>query len=247
MVEAEPYTLLARIYDGVMRHVDYSGWAEFVAGLIRAYAPSAENVLELGCGTGTLAGHLLQGLDLRYHGIDRSTEMIALARQKLDSGPKVVLETGDFTSFAVADEFDAALLLYDGLNYLLSESDVERLMRRVHGALAADGIFIVDQSTRANSIENADFFEDRGRVGSVSYVRQSRFDEIAGLHHTIFEIHAGAGVFCEHHIQRAYEVDEIARIAERTGFEIEASLDGMTNDPASARSVRVHWVLRRTG
>jgi SAM-dependent methyltransferase len=245
--DVEPYSALPSIYDAVMRHVDYAGWAEFVTELIDTYAPSSSRILELGCGTGELARHLLRGTGFQYQGLDASAGMIGVAREKLSEFPGVTVEIADFTEFEVRESFDVVLLLYDGLNYLLDKSAIGSMMRRVRRALSVGGAFIVDQSTPANSLNNADFFEDRGAVGEVRYVRESRFDADTGLHHTIFDIVQAGTRLREHHVQRAYEIGEIERAAIEAGFQVEAALDGLTTKHATESSERVHWVLRRSG
>ena len=48
----------ARYYDLLYRDKDYAAAAEYVAGLIRKFHPSARSILELGSGTGIHAGLL---------------------------------------------------------------------------------------------------------------------------------------------------------------------------------------------
>ena len=49
------YTVLADIYDRVMSDVDYETWADYIDEIILEHRPEAENLLELACGTGTIA------------------------------------------------------------------------------------------------------------------------------------------------------------------------------------------------
>nr|WP_243664192.1 class I SAM-dependent methyltransferase [Rhodothermus marinus] len=56
----------------------------------------------------------------RYRASDRSAAMLAVAREKAArAGSSVVFEQADFTDYRVAEPVDVALLLFDGLNYLL--------------------------------------------------------------------------------------------------------------------------------
>ena len=50
----------ARYYDLLYRDKDYAAEAEYVAGLIRKFHPSARSILELGSGTGIHASLLTE-------------------------------------------------------------------------------------------------------------------------------------------------------------------------------------------
>ncbi len=46
-------------------------------------------------------------------------------------------------------------------------------------------------------------------------------------------------------MQRAYSLDEVRAAVAETDFEIEAVLDGFSDDVATDATERAHWVLRR--
>jgi SAM-dependent methyltransferase len=175
--------------------------------------------------------------------------MIRVARAKAKglraSELTLRFDVADFTDFALDRPFDAALLLYDGLNYLLDEADVAALFARVHQALVPGGTFVVDQSTPANSLNNADYFGDEGEVDRFAYVRRSRYDEATRLHTTEFDLTIDGETYAERHVQRAYALDEVAALVDASPLERVAAYDGFSLDPASAASERIHWVLRR--
>jgi SAM-dependent methyltransferase len=247
----DPYDALAAGYDVVMAHVDYEGWAEYVLDLFEEHGVEPQSVLELGCGTGSLALELVErlGADLRYLATDRSPSMIRVARAKAKGVRQNALtlrfDVADFTSFVFKERFDVALLLYDGLNYLLEDADVAALLRHAHDALVPGGTFIVDQSTPANSVNNAEFFGDEGEVDRFAYVRRSRYDEVSRIHTTEFELTIDGETYAERHRQRAYGIDEVEALVAASPLDIVAAYDGFTLDPATADSERVHWVLRR--
>jgi SAM-dependent methyltransferase len=242
-VAVAPYTALAGVYDVVMQHVDYREWARYVHSLLSKYAPDAEDVLELGCGTGSLVRELVSIKPYGVFATDGSADMVRVARSGVAT-EGVEFDVADFRDFETGRCFDAALLLYDGINYLLQESEIEGLLRRVRGQVRAGGIFILDQSTPSNSLNNQEFFEDSGVDDSISYVRLSEYDPETSLHHTRFEIEMAGTVYCEHHIQRAYSVDQLRALVPRSSWTIEAVLDGFSEEPATDASERVHWILR---
>lgn len=241
-----PYTILAAGYDFVMSHVDYDFWAEYIFGLLQRHLPDAHTILELGCGTGSLAIALQPLGNYRYLATDKSAAMIEVARVKTDErNANVRFELADFTDFNVDRPVDAILLLYDGLNYLLDLESVRSLMRSAFAALADGGVLIIDQSTPSNSINNEPYFEHSDSLGIFSYVRRSVYDSASRLHRTTLDINVDGKDFREEHVQRAYELPEVEAIASEAGFLVDAAYDSFSTDLASEESERVHWVLRR--
>ncbi len=100
-----------------------------------------------------------------------------------------------------------------------------------------------DQSTPANSINNAEYFEDAGSAGDIEFIRKSTYDVKSGLHTTEFEILSQKGRFYEKHIQRAWTRKEITGAVENSSLKVRATFDGFSLDPADDESERIHWVL----
>ena len=251
MAEQTPYAALAAGYDAVMAHVDYDGWADHAAHLLQTYAPRARRVVELGCGTGELALELLGRApdDLSYRGYDGSPEMIAVARAKASAaGAPLAFDVLRFDEPVPGPPADAVLLLYDGLNYVLHADGVAELMQHAFDALRPGGVFVFDQSTPVNSQRHAADFEDAGACDAFDYVRSSAYDAEARLHTTRFALtFADGSTASETHVQRAYTLGEVRVAVGETGFEVEAVLDGFSDDPAGDQTERAHWVLRRPG
>ncbi|MFN3597926.1 MAG: class I SAM-dependent DNA methyltransferase [Rubricoccaceae bacterium] len=246
---AEPYTVLAAGYEEVMAHVDYEAWADYLHHLLGFHAPGARDVVELGCGTGALA-RALQPLGpppagFRYRAFDGAPAMIAEARRRAGALP-VTFGVADFADPIPGPPADVALLLYDGLNYLLETEAVGRLFARVAQALRPGGVFVFDQSTPANSLNNADGFDDAGTTAAFSYVRESRYDAASRLHTTTLRMTLpGGAVRAEQHVQRAYTLGEIAALLAAAPLEAVAAYDGFSSDEAGEDAERIHWVVQR--
>lgn len=244
--EVPPYTVLAAGYDVVMEHVDYAYWAAYVYGLIERHHGHAASILELGCGTGSLALELAPMGPFRYLGTDAVPQMIHVARAKADlAGAPVLFDVADFTNFRVSTSVDVVLLLYDGMNYILDPEALPALFGCVYRALRPGGLFIFDQSTPANSINNEAFFTDEGEAEGFHYRRDSAYDRTTRLHTTTFEITVEGRTFRERHVQRAYTRAEVRQRLDASGFEVLAAYDGFSHDPAGDDAERIHWVVRR--
>ncbi len=107
---------------------------------VRQHLGAEDTVLELGCGTGSTALLLADGV-ARYTGTDVSPEMIAIANEKRAAEPITGLDfvTADSSAEAFdAGAFDAVLAF--NLYHLVARPN--RAMARVHSLLKPGGIFI---------------------------------------------------------------------------------------------------------
>ena len=75
----------SRYYNLLYKDKDYRGEAGFIHKLIQKYSPDAQNILDLGCGTGR-HDLLLAEKGYAITGVDMSEEMLLIARsQQLNS------------------------------------------------------------------------------------------------------------------------------------------------------------------
>ncbi|HEX3567215.1 MAG TPA: class I SAM-dependent methyltransferase [Acidimicrobiales bacterium] len=134
------YERFSSFYDAVMD--DPGPRADQVASWIDRYLPDASSLLELGCGTGSILARMPPALSLT--GLDRSPEMLAVARGKV---PAARLVEADMTYFSLEESFDAVVCVFDSLNHLLSFADWQSMFAAVHQHLSEDGLFIFDVNT----------------------------------------------------------------------------------------------------
>lgn len=243
---ANPYSLLAEGYDAVMEHVDYVAWSEYLFALIQEHHPSAQRILELGCGTGSLAIELQQLGSFDYTASDLSQEMVEVAiRKAYAENRSVSFLVDDFRTASVESVPDVILLVYDGINYLTDVSDVQKTFGSVFDALKPGGLFVFDLSTPTNSLNHKDGFDDAGNTEAFRYLRSSKYDPASQIHTTLFRLEVDGKTFTETHRQRAYSLGEMKGLIESTSFEIEAAYDGFSFDGAHGGTERIHWVLRK--
>lgn len=240
-MQVEPYTALASIYDDVMDYVDHEAWADYIDHLLDEHELEPKSALELGCGTGLFAQALLRRRSMHYTATDGSTDMLTIARERLSD--RVVTRQLVFPGPAGKTTVDLCLLLYDGLNYLLTQKRLQELFDQVKSMLAPGGVFVFDQSTPANSINNAEFFEDEDELGNGSYVRRSSYDEETGLHTTRFEIATDDGDFEEEHVERAWPYGVVRTLLTESGWRILGAYDGFSFDEAHDEAERIHWIV----
>ncbi|MDD2465957.1 MAG: class I SAM-dependent methyltransferase [Desulfobulbus sp.] len=135
----------AAYYDLLYRDKDYAGEAAYVHGLIQHHAPGAQEVLELGSGTG---GHAvcLAGQGYRVTGVDRSEAMVRRARDRVTSLGNCALEfaVGDLRNFRAGKAFDVVLALFHVMSYQTGNADLQAAMATASAHLRPGGLFIFD-------------------------------------------------------------------------------------------------------
>ena len=121
------YRPLAAYYDMLMAHVDYEEWVAYALdrlGLPQA-CPSIRRRVTSARPLGSGLWHRddcgrLGARGYRVIGVDRSEEMLAVAEEKArHAGVDLFLICQDMRSFELVEQVDAALCLFDSLNYLV--------------------------------------------------------------------------------------------------------------------------------
>ncbi len=239
-----PYGRLAGIYDYVMRHVDYVHWADYVESVFERHALSPVRMLDLACGTGSLA------IELRRRaydtsGADASSDMLAVAKDKVRAaGYDISLHHCDFLNLGDLPRFDAVVCLYDSLNYLMSIEEVGAAFRGIHAILEPKGVFVFDVCTETNSVRYFRDMTDRDGEEGFKYIRRSMFKD--GVQYNRFEISfSDSGeTYLEEHRQRIYSLKDVRRAIEDSPFTQLGAYHGFGFNPASEQSDRVHFVLQ---
>jgi SAM-dependent methyltransferase len=137
----------ARYYNLLYRDKDYAEEAEYVAGLIRKFHPSARSILELGSGTGIHAS-LLAEKGFTVHGIERSPEMHArsqaLAENRAAGHDRLTFTKGDIREVRLNKHFDAVIALFHVISYQTTNDDVTAAFETARQHLNPGGVFIFD-------------------------------------------------------------------------------------------------------
>jgi SAM-dependent methyltransferase len=131
------YKNMAWIWPTMSPPEDYIEEAEFLTDLIRSYMSySPKTMLHLGCG----GGHIDMTFKRHFQvtGVDISESMLGLAR-KLNPENKYII--GDMRDIRLEEKFDV-VLLYDGINYMVSERDLKAAFETAHANLKDDGIVL---------------------------------------------------------------------------------------------------------
>lgn len=249
----EIYTHLAVVYDEVMRDIDYEDWADFIDAIILRHNENAVTMLELACGTGSLALSLDELDCYEITATDYSEQMLEIAKNKaLFKKSDIVWEKVDFFDIQLKDKYDVVLMLFDSLNYIRDEESIKVLLGQVKKRLSPDGFFIFDFTTPQHSKKHAELMNDQGITpDNYRFVRISRYLETEGMHYNEFTIEKLSDDKQqvlerknEVHVQKTYKLEEISKIVEESGFSIIAAYDGFDLVDATPQSDRITMVIK---
>jgi SAM-dependent methyltransferase len=131
----------AAAYDELYRDKDYAAECDLIEAVFRSNAMSpVKRVLDLGCGTGSHAIRL-EERGYTVVGVDRSDDMLALARQRSHA---VQFSQADITSVDVGQTFDAVLMMFAVLGYLTDNSDISAALATARRHLMPGGLLLAD-------------------------------------------------------------------------------------------------------
>lgn len=152
------YAEMSLVYDQLTQDQPYEKWFELVAN----YCGHGSNILDIGCGTGSLTVQLLNLGQVT--GMDLSVDMLTVASQKSTS---VNWIEGDMTSFDLQQTFDVITIFCDSLNYLQDENTVIETFKNVHNHLNDSGVFMFDVHTvhkMMTLFNNQSYIDDRDGI-----------------------------------------------------------------------------------
>ena len=146
--EVSRYQALAASYDELTVDVGYRRRADYLERLFRKSAIPVRTVLDLACGTGTMAC-LLTRKGYEVVATDASEEMLTQAMAKAASlterPPLFLCQT--MPRLRLLEPVDAAICTLDAVNYLTRPADLQETFRRVFRWLRPGGQFIFDVNT----------------------------------------------------------------------------------------------------
>lgn len=239
-----PYGRLADIYDFVMRHVDYRSWADYVESAFARHDLKPVRVLDLACGTGTMALELARR-GYEAAGADGSEAMLAVARRKARSaGCAIPFHAADLRRIEGLPAFDAVLCLYDSMNYMMSVEEMAQALRQARPLVRPEGVFVFDVCTEANSLRYFRDMTEREAGDGFAYVRHSFYREGVQTNDFTIRFQASEEVVREVHQQRIYPLRAVLDLVAASDFEMLGAYDGFTFITASEESDRVHFVLK---
>ncbi len=245
-------------YDLLYRDKDYAAEAEYVARTIRSALPAARSILELGSGTGR-HGRLLAAMGFDVHGIERSPEMVSLARTAgrpppLETTGSFTCDVGDICTANLGRTFDAVIALFHVISYQTTNQALQQAFQVAAAHLAPGGLFLFDVwhgpavLTERPSVRVKEVADERHRIKRTAH---PELDSDRGTVKVVYQMEcedrrSGEAVqFSEEHLMRYLFATEVDLIAQGCGLRRVATEEFLTGQPPSPSTWGVAYLLQR--
>ncbi|MCI2057519.1 MAG: class I SAM-dependent methyltransferase [Oscillibacter sp.] len=218
------YHSLAGVYDALMADGAYEKRAAWLDRQLQRAPRPVRTVLDLGCGTGTIAC-LLARRGYRVTAADGSADMLTQAAQKAsmlsdDLRPFFICQT--MQRLRLPERMDAAVSTLDSLNYLTRSADLRETFRRVYRYLNPGGVFLFDVNS-PDKLRRMDGQLWMDETADTTCVWRTDYSEKTGIctyHVDLFQLRSDGAWnrSWEKHRERAWEPDQLTVWLRETGF-----------------------------
>jgi len=241
----DPFVRIAPFYDELMASIPYCGWVEYVEKVMGTFGFAPRRILDVACGTGTVA-LLLAQRGYQVVGIDRSPAMLEAARRKAKAaGVEIPFLCQDVKGLKLKEKFDLVLCLYDSLNYLLEEEGLLAAFRAVRRVMEPGGAFFFDMNS-LYSFQAELFTQESAADAEVVYRWRSRFDPYSRIAEVeMYFAPPEEEPFRVIHRQRAYLVEEVIGLLGRARFVSLELFEAYTLLPPGRFSERIFYLAQR--
>lgn len=245
------YQSFAYLYDALMDEAPYDEWMALFKRKQSLYAPHAQTVLDLACGTGEITIRLLEnGFDVT--GVDLSADMLTVAQQKVsEKGYSIPLIQQDMTQLEGIGSFDAVVIFCDSLNYLKEESDFIETFSSVYDCLNDHGLFLFDVHSQykiQNGYIGKSYSFNDDEISYIWNCFPGEFPDSVEHELTFFVYDEYTGKYDRYdevHQERTFPVEQYKKWLEEAGFTIHSIDADFKDEPVTEKAERIFFTAQK--
>jgi SAM-dependent methyltransferase len=245
------YIVLPQIYDRWQKTYgkDYSTLIfPRVLSTIREFQIPVSSMMDLACGTGTLA-LLMARRQWKVWGVDGSEGMIRVASAKR-AGWKlpVTFLCQDMRRVRIPQRVTLVTCMFDSVNHLLSRRNLLAAFRAVHASLLPGGYFVFD-------VNNERCYRTLWRQTEVIHhkaftlILRNSYDparHLGQVQVTLFGLYGTTYARSDETVrERLYEDGELRELLERAGFRVRQREDFNFTTVREIGEIKTWWVAQR--
>jgi SAM-dependent methyltransferase len=255
-----PYDQFGTVYD-MIGHDRFSiRMAEYALEILKHFKVEPHDALDLCCGTGS-AVRVFADQGIAMCGLDRSPQMLTIARQKLRDRhvklyrqelPHFEIKAATLRRRSSVQQFDLVTCFFDSLNYLRDERQLRATFKAVRRHLRPGGWFIFDMNTPYQL--KTVFTDQRPYSGvneNVAWIFRNGPTNTPDLADLLLTFFVKRGKhwqrFDEIHRERAYSNQVIVTALRDAGLQVKGRYRCLSFERPTRKTMRVCFVAKRVG
>lgn len=246
------YGIFSSVYDILTENVDYEGLAEKIRSSLSLNGVGGGLLLDIGCGTGTLA-LLLEKYGYDVIGIEPSEDMLAVANEKkYEENSKALFLCQSMEELDLYGTVDCAVCSLDTVNHVDSIGKIREAFRRVSLFMTLGGVFIFDINTvykHKHILGDNTFVYDTDDVYCVwqnTFIEEESKTQIDLDFFIREEDGESYEKYSESFFEYAYDEREIINILSECGFTVIGQFDDYTDFPVTEATQRITVIAKKT-
>ena len=223
------YNKYSDFYDIFNKYRNYNREIRFILNI----AKNKKWILDLGCGTGTHL-NILKNLGYITYGIDNSSNMIELAKEKVDCN----IYNMNILDYKIKEKFDAIISMHSVFNHLKSYKEFEIALTNSLNHLNDKGVMIIDLDNRRSNNDVIDIVDGNKRYLECFYSDKYNIQ----IRTTTFKI--GLKEYIFEHEYFIYDIDKLKDILDK--YDITYTfLTNYSYQKANKNSNRIQLVIKK--
>ncbi|MEB8092115.1 class I SAM-dependent DNA methyltransferase [Mammaliicoccus lentus] len=236
------YNRMSDYYDLLTADQPYHKWKYIVEHF---FSSSENEILDIGCGTGTLTSQLTEYGQVS--GVDISQEMLEIAESR---NPSINWYCQDMRDLELPNQYDMITIFCDSLNYVTEPEDILQVFNYIDKYLKDEGIFIFDVHSiykMNHQFNNQNYIDEEERL-TLIWQAITGEEPNSVYHQMSFFVEREDGLyerFDEEHYQCTFEISLYEELLKLAGFEIKTKFTDFDIDTYSEQGDRQFIVAQK--